>query len=143
MGNRAVITIGQKFNPAAAGVYLHWNGGRASVEGFLKAARLLEYRSPAADPSYSFARLVAVITAFFPDGLSVGVGTCAQLDCDNGDNGTYLIGDDWQIVGRKYHAGPEETNPEKSDAIAAAIVERLQAVQATAAEQDKKERAAA
>jgi len=137
MGNRAVITIGQTFNPAAVGIYLHWNGGRASIEGFLKAARLLEYRSPAADPSYSFARLVAVITAFFPDGLSVGVGTCAQLDCDNGDNGTYLIGDDWQIVGRKYHDGPEETNPEKADAIAAAIVGRLQALNAAAAAENQ------
>ncbi len=132
MGNRAVITIGNRFDPAAVGVYVHWNGGRASVEGFLKAARLLGYRDPASDPSYAFARLVAVITAFFPDGLSVGVGICGQLDCDNYDNGVYLIGGDWQIVGRKYHEGPEEVNEEKTDAMAAAIVARLQALQAAA-----------
>ena len=41
MGNRAVITA-SKLKDSGLGIYLHWNGGRASVLGFLKAARQLE-----------------------------------------------------------------------------------------------------
>ena len=39
MGNRALITLSTQ--RAAPAIYLHWNGGRASVLGFLKAARQL------------------------------------------------------------------------------------------------------
>jgi len=42
MGNRAVITFATYTNAPA--IYLHWNGGRASVEGFLSAARQLGLR---------------------------------------------------------------------------------------------------
>ena len=38
MGNRAVITTRSK----DIGVYLHWNGGRDSVEAFLKYCELKE-----------------------------------------------------------------------------------------------------
>jgi hypothetical protein len=36
MGNRAVITD----NKQRIGIYLHWNGGRDSVEAFLKYCEL-------------------------------------------------------------------------------------------------------
>jgi hypothetical protein len=39
MGNRALLTFSTE--PTAPAIYLHWNGGRASVLGFLKAARQL------------------------------------------------------------------------------------------------------
>ena len=129
MGNRAVITTAP-FSANNVGIYVHWNGGMASVDGFLQACREMGYRSPAADPSYAMARLISVITAFFPDGLSVGVGLCKQLDCDNGDNGTFLIGDSWDIVGRKYNSGPEEVDGDKTAAISEQIVERLRAMAA-------------
>ncbi len=32
MGNRAVLQFGQSRN--SLGIYLHWNGGKASVQGF-------------------------------------------------------------------------------------------------------------
>jgi len=38
MGNRAVIT--QSTADSAPAIYLHWNGGRASIDGFLQAARV-------------------------------------------------------------------------------------------------------
>ena len=41
MGNRAVIGFEQdkKRDKKSVGIYLHWNGGRDSVEGFLKVAK--------------------------------------------------------------------------------------------------------
>lgn len=135
MGNRAVITTAP-FKPSNPGIYIHWNGGRASVEGFLKAAKELEYRSPAADPSYSLASLIGVVFTYLgTDGLSVGVGKCSDLDCNNWDNGTYLIGGDWEIVGREHFDGEEEIKPGKTDAIAKCIVAKVKAAAATQIEE--------
>ena len=50
MGNRAVITTQEYItNPDAIGVYLHWNGGRDSVEAFLKYCDLRGFRPPDSD----------------------------------------------------------------------------------------------
>lgn len=110
MGNRAVITTRKAgFDPAnsdAMGVYLHWNGGRDSVEAFLAYCKLKRFRSPEKD-NYGWARLCQVIGNFFGGGLSVGIGPCCTLDCYNGDNGTYII-EDWEIVGRAYFDGREQ-----------------------------------
>jgi hypothetical protein len=118
MGNQAVITTAP-YKPGNVGIYVHWNGGRASIEGFLRAAKELGYRPPQTDSSYALAGLAGLIWSYIgTDGTSVGVGLCKDLDCDNGDNGTYLIGGDWEIVGRKFHEGPEEINEAKTAAIA-------------------------
>ena len=101
MGNRAVITTKENFENNGVGVYVHWNGGRDSVEGFLKYCELRGFRSPDTD-CYGWARLVQVIANFMgADGLSVGIDTVDNLDCDNGDNGVYII-KGWQIVGREH-----------------------------------------
>lgn len=112
MGNRAVI-INQKdmlqdgrINPSQVGVYLHWNGGRDSVEAFLKYCELKCYRTPNYDP-YGWANLCKVVGNFFGDGLSLGIGVAAELDCNNHDNGVYII-DGWKIVGRMYTNGTEQ-----------------------------------
>ncbi len=60
MGNRAVITTPDK----KMGIYLHWNGGRDSVEAFLHYCELHGFRSPDRDP-YGWARLCQVIGNFF------------------------------------------------------------------------------
>ena len=110
MGNRAVITTRKAgVNPAnsdATGVYLHWNGGRDSVEAFLAYCKLKQFRSPEND-NYGWARLCQVIGNYFGGGLSIGIGPCCTLDCYNGDNGTYII-EDWEIVGRAYFDGREQ-----------------------------------
>lgn len=129
MGNRAVITTAP-FKASNVGIYVHWNGGRASIEGFLQACKALGYRSPGMDSTYGMAQLTRVIATFFGDGLSVGIGTCSQLDCDNGDNGVYLIGDDWSIVGRKHHRGSEEVNEEKTAEIVAFMQKKIRAAMA-------------
>lgn len=105
MGNRAVITTRKALridvqSSHELGVYLHWNGGRDSVTAFLKYCELKGYRSPEKD-CYGWARLCQVIGNFFGGSTSIGIDQCCKLDCDNWDNGVYII-EDWKIVGRKY-----------------------------------------
>lgn len=103
MGNRAVITTNKNLNDI--GIYLHWNGGRDSVEAFLAYCDLKHYRKPEND-SYGYAMLINVITNYFGDGLSCDVNKADFLDCDNYDNGVYII-KDWRIVGRLYSYGEQ------------------------------------
>ncbi len=102
MGNRAVIAFvndkGEQ-NKNSVGIYLHWNGGRDSVEGFLQAAKDYGFRSG----SYGVARLTQVICNSFPGTLSVGVDMLNKLDCDNYDNGVYWVDKQFNIVGREYN----------------------------------------
>jgi len=109
MGNRAVITTFDN-EELSIGVYLHWNGGRDSVEAFLKYCELKGYRCPEND-SYGWARLCQVIGNFFGGTTSIGIDTIDNLDCDNWDNGMYII-KNWQIVGREYFEGEEQTEYE-------------------------------
>lgn len=111
MGNRAVITTSTGWsdiqNSTELGVYLHWNGGRDSVEAFLTYCKLRGFRPPETD-CYGWARLCQVIANFFGgDGLSIGIDKCCNLDCDNWDNGVYII-KNWEIVGREYFEGVEQ-----------------------------------
>jgi len=106
MGNRAVITTPEDFQKKGVGVYLHWNGGRDSVEGFLTYCKLKGYRTPDTD-CYGWARLCQVVGNFFGGSESLGIDTVDRLDCDNYDNGVYLIRG-WRIVGRQYMRGEEQ-----------------------------------
>ena len=108
MGNRAVITTRENFNNDGVGVYLHWNGGRDSVQAFLTYCKMKGYRKPTSD-NYGWARLCQVIGNFFGGELSIGIDTCSHLDYDNYDNGTYII-DGWDIVDREYFNGNEQYN---------------------------------
>ena len=111
MGNRAVIEL--EGNPGI-GIYLHWNGGRASVEAFLKAAKDLQIRAD----DYGTARLAQIIGNWFGGTCSIGVGKLSRLDTDNGDNGTYKV-KDWEIVGRspEGYGADDEIDPQKTAAI--------------------------
>ena len=102
MGNRAVIATREK----KIGVYLHWNGGRDSVEGFLTYCKLKGYRCPEKD-NYGWARLCQVIGNFFGGECSVGIDLYDNLDTDNGDNGVYII-ENWEIVDREFFEGEEQ-----------------------------------
>lgn len=113
MGNRAVITTRKNWCHDGVGVYLHWNGGRDSVEGFLKYCELKGYRDPSVD-AYGWARLCQVIGNFFGGTCSVGIDTLWHLDRDNGDNGVYLI-DDWKIVDRLHFNGDEQDSYDLQD----------------------------
>lgn len=108
MGNRAVITTKKAWEfGEGLGVYIHWNGGRQSVEAFLKYCDIMGFRAPE-DDNYGWARLVQVIANFMgADGLSVGIDMLSNLDCNNGDNGTYLI-EGWEHVRHVYDTPYEE-----------------------------------
>jgi len=108
MGNRAVITTacGNAKNSDKLGVYLHWNGGRDSVEAFLAYCKLQNFRLPETD-SYGWARLCQVVGNYFGGSTSIGVDVCHRLDCNNHDNGVYIVRD-WEIVDRQYFSGFEQ-----------------------------------
>lgn len=96
MGNRSVITTEAR----DLGVYLHWNGGRDSVEAFLKYCDLRGFRPPDSD-EYGWARLCQVIANFMgASGLSIGISRYEGDErMDPGDNGVYVIRG-WEIVDR-------------------------------------------
>lgn len=105
MGNRAVITTRRDLKDI--GVYLHWNGGRDSVEGFLMYCKIKEFRPPEQD-NYGWAYLCNIIGNFFgQSGTSLGIDVASKLDCDNWDNGTYII-KDWKIIDRLYVKNREQ-----------------------------------
>lgn len=107
MGNRAVITTKSGDKKTKLGIYLHWNGGRDSVRAFLRYAKMRQFRVPESS-DYGWARLAQVIANYFgKDGNSIGIDIVDRLDCDNWDNGVYLI-ENWEIVGREYFTGVEQ-----------------------------------
>lgn len=113
MGNRAVITTKENFENNGIGVYLHWNGGYDSVSAFLKYCELKGYRELDKD-NYGFARLCQVIGNFFGGTTSIGIDTVDKLDCDNWDNGVYIV-EGWKIVDRKFFKGNEQMNHAMED----------------------------
>lgn len=95
MGNRAVITTSKR----EIGLYLHWNGGRDTVDPLLRYCELKGYRAPSAD-SYGWARLAQVVGNFFGGTCSVGIETyTTDSQMNPGDNGIYVI-EGWSIVER-------------------------------------------
>jgi len=110
MGNRAVITDYENTDPESSdktGIYLHWNGGRDSVEAFLTYCKMQGFRTPETD-NYGWARFAQIVGNYFGGGTSLGIGATKFLDCNNYDNGVYLI-KDWKIVDRKFHDYPEQS----------------------------------
>tara|TARA_R110000868_G_scaffold180975_1_gene421699 strand:- start:964 stop:1365 length:402 start_codon:yes stop_codon:yes gene_type:complete len=104
MGNRATLKFKDEANQP--NIYLHWNGGRASVEAFLNVAKAMELRAD----SYGVARMCQIIGNFFGGNLSLG---CSNNLGDYSDNGIYLI-KDFVIVGREKFDGEEEIDEEKT-----------------------------
>lgn len=105
MSNRAVITTDPSLRDK--GVQLEWNGDRSSVEGFLAYCKLKGYPSPETS-NVGWALFMRVLENFF-DGHKeyVYMGTCPYLNCDNGENGVYVI-KDWLISERKYFTPVED-----------------------------------
>lgn len=94
MGNRAVITTEDR----RIGVYLHWNGGRDSVEPLLAFCKAAGYEPPEHDGS-GWAHLCTVMCCFFKRVGTVTVDTLDKLDTQ-GDNGVYII-EGWEIIDRE------------------------------------------
>lgn len=101
MGNSAIIKAIGNDNK---GVYLHWNGGRDSVEAFLKYCSMRGFRS--FEDDYGMARFTQIVSNFLGgDGLSIGI-TDEPLNWET-DNGIYIV-EGWEIVGREDFEGREQ-----------------------------------
>lgn len=112
MGNRAVI----KFGGTSQGIYVHWNGGKESVQAFLDCAKRYRVRGGVKD-SYGRARLCQIIGNFFGGTLSLGIDDVRFLDCDNYDNGMFIINDNWEIEKREYSHDDSPFNQEYYEAV--------------------------
>jgi len=124
MGNRAVLTF-DTFSKKGLGIYLHWNGGRDSVEGFLEATKQV-MGGRLGDSSYGRARLLGVINTFMAGNLSLGMGACEQLDCDNYDNGVYIIDSEkMEIKGRKFFDNKAEQSTHNVKEFAQDIMDKI------------------
>ena len=121
MGNRALITLSTK--RAAPAIYLHWNGGRASVLGFLKAARQLEITADNDEElMQQLGRMIA--RRFFGVELdALHVYSCAYGEGMSSDNGVYLINRELEIVDRLQAPPVDEINPEKTRLICEAVLQ--------------------
>ena len=121
MGNRALITLSTQ--RAAPAIYLHWNGGRASVLGFLKAARQLEITADNDEElMQQLGRMIA--RRFFGVELdALHVYSCAYGEGMSSDNGVYLINHDLEIVDRLQAPPVDEINPEKTRLIRDAVLQ--------------------
>jgi hypothetical protein len=130
MGNRAVITFSQ--HNTAPCIYLHWNGGRASVEAFIKSAKHLglhvcknEY------DEHKVLDLLAemIATHFFESkvGMNVYREHYGRADKDNGDNGVYVLDRNLNICKRIHKTVHEEISAEKTQAIFENIISRAPA----------------
>lgn len=112
MGNRCIITTQKAWCADGSGLYLHWNGGRDSVNAFTTYCRLKGFRSPVRDWGYALARLTQVVSNWFGGSLSVGI---VPARCGAGDdNGVFFLGNDWKVArhidgdtGRNWQ-GPEQ-----------------------------------
>jgi len=129
MGNRAVISFSS--SPKAPCIYLHWNGGKASVRGFLDAARSLGIKldksrehsiEAQAEAMDAIAKLIA--RDFFGGevGRTVYRETMERADKDNWDNGVYYIDSDLNITGRQFKRRDDEIDPEKRQSIYETII---------------------
>ena len=118
MGNRAILAFEDAGvrNHDSVGIYLHWNGGRDSVEPLLHVAKLYGVRCQD-DPSYAIARLSQITGNALGGTLSLGVGTYKQLDTDNFDNGVYVV-ENWEIVDREFAPGYEQQEYDFNEMVA-------------------------
>tara|TARA_Y100000114_G_scaffold78336_1_gene72068 strand:- start:270 stop:686 length:417 start_codon:yes stop_codon:yes gene_type:complete len=109
MGNKAIITIKEDNTPKKdwMSLYLHWNGGRDTVEPLLHVAKLYGVRCQSAS-DYAIARLSQIMGNYFGGTYSVGVGTYKQYEKQLGiDNGVYVV-QDWEIVDREFEPPYEQ-----------------------------------
>ena len=83
------------------GLYLHWNGGRDSVEAFLKYCKLTKKTGGF---QYGMLSLAQVIKNW-----GIGLGDIIINPFDYGsDNGIYIVDKKWNIIDRKNFNGIEQ-----------------------------------
>lgn len=91
MGNRCVITNKDK----SKSIYLHWNGGRDTIEPMLRVAKR---------HGGTFEILSAIAHKVFDGEIT----PYEMADTDNGDNGVYIVDDNLNIIGREFFGWKEQ-----------------------------------
>ena len=108
MTERAVIAFeGANRDSTLTGVFLDIGGDVKTVEEILSYCHRRGHCAPDTNPELAMTWIIyeAVNKFIAYTGASrmpVLVGPCNTLDCDNGDNGMYIIGSNWGIVDRLY-----------------------------------------
>lgn len=106
MGNRAVIALDKFDAENGQGVYLHWNGGRDSIESFLEFVRI---DHTAFIQETGVDKLLLALNAFGFSDNKVTVEPLGRLDCDNYDNGVYVVDTQrWVITDRVFKRYDEQ-----------------------------------
>ena len=122
MGNRAVVSFST--NNTSPSLYLHWNGGRASVEGFLAGCLDAGYQATG-DQKQDMDQIERCLRPFFArngECLSIYRQPVGRADTDNGDNGWYILDQGTlAITGRLHKRGAEEINADKTANIRAYV----------------------
>jgi len=103
---------------------LHWNGGRDSVEGFLLATKAV-MAGRLGDGLYGAARLVQVIGTFHEGNLSFGMGLQKTLDCDNSDNGLYVVNTETMEITERHFFSWSEQDTHDSQELADEIISKI------------------
>lgn len=115
MGNRAVISFFT--NTTSPSLYRHWNGGRASVEGFLAGCLDAGYAATG-DQVADMDQIERCLRPFFArngECLSIYRQPVGRADTDNGDNGWYILDQSTlAITGRLHKREAEEINAAKT-----------------------------
>jgi len=124
MGNRCLIAFKEKESTKKKEdvpcIYLHWNGGRDSVEAFLDATRRLGVRKN--DPSYGMARLTQIIANYLGGTLSIGISSVGDWALDFLDNGIYWV-DELEIYDRTdTYDGYQEQNSYDHETLVKAVI---------------------
>ena len=125
MGNRCLIAFKEKESTKKKEevpcIYLHWNGGRDSVEAFLDATRRLGVRKN--DSSYAMARLTQIISNWLGGTLSIGISSVGDWALDFLDNGIYWV-DELEIYDRTdTYDGYKEQNSYDHEELVKAIID--------------------
>jgi hypothetical protein len=115
MGNRAVLGFVGKGKASDINseskvkkmnaIYVHWNGGRDTIEPLLDVAReqgKLRKGESVMDRVYAIGKKSDI----WKEGTAFDKGKVGNLDYDNMDNGTYVIDDNFKIVARRWHGEP-------------------------------------
>lgn len=100
MGNRCVVTQQDK----SKAIYFHWNGGMDTIYPLTIVAKSF------AEDSKDKASKWDIFKSIARNVFDAQIMPYKKCDCNNGDNGVYILDDDLNIVGREY--APEKEQDE-------------------------------
>jgi hypothetical protein len=116
MGNRGVICTREAFENNGIGIYGHWQMGMDSIKPMFAYMKLRNISGPREGENSEYSKTTGYadfVWIFGNFANSAGysnfsIDCIGNLDCDNYDNGVYIIDEDWNIMGREHFDGEEQ-----------------------------------